>query len=111
MFPKNQNKDEYTRRIDGHPPPIVVEVRERSHRHWLFLAILLIAVGAPFVWGIWSRVSARTTRRAEPAQAALPAVSVVSPKQTAPAQEIVLPGNVQPLLTSRIYARPYSYLR
>src|ERR1700680_4251656 len=111
MLPQNQTQDEDTRRIDGHPPPIVVEVRERSHRHWLVLAIVLIAVAALLVWGIWSRVSASTTLRAETAQAALPAVSVVSPKQTAPAQEIVLPGNVQPFITSPIYARTNGYLR
>src|SRR6202030_3518078 len=111
MLPQNQTQDEETRRIDGHPPPIVVEVRERSHRHWLVLAIVLIAVAALLVWGIWSRVSASATLRAETAQAALPAVSVVSPKQTAPAQEIVLPGNVQPFITSPIYARTNGYLR
>jgi RND family efflux transporter MFP subunit len=111
MLPQNQTQDEDTRRIDGHPPPIVVEVRERSHRHWLVLAIVLIAVAALLVWGIWSRVSASTTLRAETAQAALSAVSVVSPKQTAPAQEIVLPGNVQPFITSPIYARTNGYLR
>src|SRR3984893_829883 len=111
MLPQNQTGDEDTRRIDGHPPPIVVEVWERSHRHWLVLAIALIAVAALLVWGIWSRVRASTTLRAETAQAALPAVSVVSPKQTAPAQEIVLPGNVQPFITSPIYARTNGYLR
>src|SRR6266404_2470434 len=111
MLPQNQTQSEDTRRIDGHPPPIVVEVWERSRRHWLVLAIVLIAVAAVLVWGIWSRVSASSTLRAETAQTALPAVSVVSPKQTAPAQEIILPGNVQPFITSPIYARTNGYLR
>ena len=39
------------------------------------------------------------------------AVSVVSPKQTAPAQEIILPGNVQPFITSPIYSRTNGYLK
>src|SRR4030081_3625267 len=111
MLPQNQSQVEDTGRIDGHPPPIVVEVWERSRKHWLVLAIALIAVAALLAWGIWSRVSASTTLRAETAQAALPAVSVVSPKQTAPAQEIILPGNVQPFITSPIYARTNGYLR
>ncbi len=111
MLPQNQTQNEDTRRIDGHPPPIVVEVRERSHKRWLVLAIALLAVAALLVWGIWSRVSASATLRAETAQAALTAVSVVSPKQTAPAQEIILPGNVQPFITSPIYARTNGYLR
>src|SRR3979411_2302688 len=111
MLPQNQTQVEDTGRIDGHPPPIVVEVWERSRKHWLILAIALIAVAALLAWGIWSRVSASTALRAETAQAALPSVSVVSPKQTAPAQEIILPGNVQPFITSPIYARTNGYLR
>src|SRR3979411_1023252 len=111
MLPQNQTQVEDTGRIDGHPPPIVVEVWERSRKHWIILAIALIAVAALLAWGIWSRVSASTALRAETAQAALPSVSVVSPKQTAPAQEIILPGNVQPFTTSPIYARTNGYLR
>jgi RND family efflux transporter MFP subunit len=38
-------------------------------------------------------------------------VSVVSPKPTAPADEIILPGNVQPFITSPIYSRTNGYLR
>jgi len=111
MLPQSQTQNEDTGRIDRHPPPIVVEVRERSHKRWLVLAIALLAVAALLVWGIWSRVRASATLRAETAQAALTAVSVVSPKQTAPAQEIILPGNVQPFITSPIYARTNGYLR
>ncbi len=84
---------------------------QRPHRRWLILAIALIAVAALLVSGIWSRVRARTALKAETAQVALTAVSVVSPKQTAPAEEIILPGNVQPFITSPIYARTNGYLR
>jgi multidrug efflux pump subunit AcrA (membrane-fusion protein) len=38
-------------------------------------------------------------------------VSVISPKQAAPAQEIILPGNVQPFSSSPIYSRTNGYLR
>ena len=113
MLPQRQTQDEDTRPIGEHPPPIIALVRERSRsrKHWAVLAIVLIAVAALLAWGIWSRVSASRALRAETAQAALPAVSVVSPKQTAPAQEIILPGNVQPFITSPIYARTNGYLR
>ena len=84
---------------------------KRSRKAWLVLALAVIAVAALLVSGIWSRVKAGTTLRAETAQAALPAVSVVSPKQTAPADEIILPGNVQPFITSPIYARTNGYLK
>jgi len=75
------------------------------------LTIAVLAVATLLVSGIWSRVRARTTLNAETAQAALPAVSVVSPKQTAPADEIILPGNVQPFITSPLYARTNGYLK
>jgi RND family efflux transporter MFP subunit len=84
---------------------------QRPHRRWLVLAIALIAVAALLVSGILSRVRARTTLKAETAQVALTAVSVVSPKPTAPAEEIILPGNVQPFITSPIYARTNGYLK
>ena len=85
--------------------------RQRPLRRWLGPAIALVAVAALLVSGILSRVRARTTLKAETAQVALTAVSVVSPKQTAPAEEIVLPGNVQPFITSPIYARTNGYLK
>jgi RND family efflux transporter MFP subunit len=76
----------------------------------LILVVALVAVGALLASGIWSRVKARTTLKAETAQVALTPVSVVSPKQTAPAEEIILPGNVQPFITSPVYARTNGYL-
>ena len=92
-------------------PAIDVGRPPRQHRRWLGVAIALIVVATLLVSGIWSRVRARTTLKAETAQVALAAVSVVSPKQAAPAEEIILPGNVQPLITSPIYARTNGYLK
>jgi RND family efflux transporter MFP subunit len=83
----------------------------RPMNTWLGVALALILVTALLLSGIWSRVSARKTLNAETAQLAIPAVSVVSPKQTTPAEEIILPGNVQPFITSPIYARTNGYLR
>jgi RND family efflux transporter MFP subunit len=87
-----------------------VQPAKPSRKSWLVLAIAASAVAALLASGIWSRVRARTALNAETAQAALPAVSVVSPKQTAPADEIILPGNVQPFITSPIYSRTNGYL-
>jgi RND family efflux transporter MFP subunit len=88
-----------------------VAVGKRSPKHWLGLAIALIVAAALLISGIWSRVRARAALNMETAQAALQAVSVVSPKQTAPADEIILPGNVEPFITSPIYARTNGYLK
>src|SRR4029077_11659785 len=84
---------------------------KHSRKSRLVLAIALIAVAALLGSGIWSRVRARTALNAETAQSALSAVSVVSPKQTVPTDEIILPGNVQPFITSPIYARTNGYLK
>jgi RND family efflux transporter MFP subunit len=108
MSPQTEDK----RQIDGQTLPLNdVEVGKHPLKPWLFLAIALIVVATLLVAGIRSRVKARATLSAETAQVALTAVSVVSPKRTAPAQEIILPGNVQPLITSPIYARTNGYLR
>ena len=120
MLPKPQSQFEDTRRVSepsvSQPlpqplPMISVEVRERSPKRWLVLAVAVIVVAALLASGIWSRVKARTTLKAETNQAALTAVSVVLPKATAPADELILPGNVQPFITSPIYARTNGYLK
>src|SRR6202048_3164881 len=97
MLPQTEGR----RQIDEQTLPLNdVGTGKRPRKAWLVLAIAVIAVVTLLVSGIWSRVKARTTLRAETAQAALPAVSVVSPKQTAPADAIILPGNGQPFLNS-----------
>src|SRR5467141_3687724 len=113
MLPQTvHSQTEDARQIGGQIRPLNdMGARRRSRKSWLVLALAVIAVAALLVSGIWSRVKAGTTLRAETAQAALPAVSVVSPKQTAPADEIILPGNVQPFITSPIYARTNGYLK
>ncbi len=91
MLPQTEDNGQ----IGGQTPQLNdVGVGKRPRRPWLSLASLAIALvvaAALLVSGIRSRVRARATLRAETAQVALPAVSVVSPKRTAPAQEIVLP--------------------
>src|SRR5271166_3351493 len=99
------------KQIDGQTAPRNTEVRPRSRNHWLLLAIAVIAVAALLISGIWSRVRARGALDTETAKAALTAVSVVSPKPTTPTDEIILPGNVQPYITSPIYARTNGYLK
>jgi RND family efflux transporter MFP subunit len=75
------------------------------------LSIGLIATAALLVAGIRSRVGASAKLRTETSQVALTAVSIVSPERTTPAQEIILPGNVQPFTTSPIYSRTNGYLK
>jgi RND family efflux transporter MFP subunit len=83
----------------------------RRRKAWLVLTIAFAGVAAVLFWGIWSRVRDARTIHAEAAQSAVTPVSVISPKQAAPAQEIILPGNVQPFSSSPIYSRTNGYLR
>jgi RND family efflux transporter MFP subunit len=93
------------------PLNIAEQTGKRPRKHWLALLIALIVLSALLISGIWSRVKARAVLNTETAQAAQPAVSVVSPKRTTPADEVILPGNVQPYISSPIYARTNGYLR
>jgi RND family efflux transporter MFP subunit len=103
---------EETRPIGGPIPPLdPAGAGKRSRKHRVVLAIAVLAVAALLGSGIWTRVRAGATLRAETVQAAVPAVSVVSPKRTAPADEIILPGNVQPYISSPVYARTNGYLK
>ena len=98
--------------IGGQSLPVSeISVEKRPRKGWAVLAIALVVVATLLASGIWFRVRARTTLSAETARLALPAVSVVSPKQAAPSEEIILPGNVQPFITSPIFARTNGYLR
>jgi RND family efflux transporter MFP subunit len=107
MLPQSDNAT----RSGGQTAPLNVETGKRWAKQWLGLAMALIVVAALLISGIWSRVRARTNLNTETVQAALTAVSVVSPKQTASADEIILPGNVQPYISSPIYARTNGYLK
>jgi RND family efflux transporter MFP subunit len=108
MLPQTED----TRQTDGQALPLNdVEAGKHPRKHWLGLAIASILIAGLLVSGIWSRVRARETLSAETARVAVPAVAVVSPKQTAPAEEIILPGNVQPFITSPIYSRTNGYLQ
>jgi RND family efflux transporter MFP subunit len=85
--------------------------RWQSGRRWLIAAVVVVAVIGVLAFEIRSRVKAATDLRAVTLQLAVPSVSVVLPKQTAPAQEVVLPGNMQPYISSPIYARTDGYLK
>ncbi len=86
-------------------------VRKGWRKPWFVWAIALVVVAVVLLWGIWSRVRAGRTARADAAQSAVTSVSVISPTRAAPAQEVILPGNVQPFSSSPIYSRTNGYLR
>jgi RND family efflux transporter MFP subunit len=75
---------------------------------------VLIAMGAIgwFVYkGITSRVSAEKALATETHDSAFVTVSVIHPKMNGATQELVLPGNTQPLIDAPVYARTNGYLK
>ena len=91
-------------------PSLVKGPRPRKHT-WLIAVATILVFGGIAVYGIFTRLAAENTVRAETAQMAVPSVSVISPQRSSPAQEIVLPGNVQPFISSPIYARTNGYVK
>lgn len=85
------------------------EGRNSTHL-WMFAA-LAVGIVVILVSGIRSRVNAESALRTVTTQMAVPSVSVVQPKPAAPAQEIILPGNIQPFISSPVYARTDGYLK
>src|SRR5712675_1674032 len=77
----------------------------------LVAAAALAALALMIYSGIHSRAAAesRLTKRTE--EAAIPTVAVVFPREGAPTQEIVLPGNTQAFSDAPIYARTSGYLK
>jgi RND family efflux transporter MFP subunit len=80
-------------------------------RRWLVTLLVVAVIAGILIFGIRSRMKAEAGLRAATNQLAVPSVSVMQPKQGAPAQEIVLPGSIQPFISSPIYARTDGYLK
>jgi RND family efflux transporter MFP subunit len=85
--------------------------RQTSGRRWFMPSVIGVIVITLLVVGIRSRLKAEANLRTVTTQMAVPSVSVVQPKPAAPAQEIVLPGNIQPFISSPVYARTDGYLK
>jgi RND family efflux transporter MFP subunit len=82
-----------------------------SRRGFLFLVVAIIVVVLVVVAGVVPRMRAKTALKEETDKSAVPSVDVIQPKQGAPHQEIVLPGNIQAFIDAPIYARTNGYLK
>jgi RND family efflux transporter MFP subunit len=85
--------------------------RPHSISRWLIPPSIVVIVAGVVIVGIWSRVSAEADLRTVTAQMAVPSVAVVHPKPAAPTDEIILPGSIQPFISSPVYARTDGYLK
>jgi RND family efflux transporter MFP subunit len=83
----------------------------RTSHGVLIAVVVLIIVAAIVVAGIVPRWRARAALKTETRDLAIPTVSVIHPKQGAPHQELVLPGNIRAFTDAPIYARTNGYLK
>jgi RND family efflux transporter MFP subunit len=82
-----------------------------SKHGFLFLILAIVVVILVVIAGVVPRLRAKAALKKETDKSAVPVVDVIQPKQGAPHQEIVLPGNIQAFTDAPIYARTNGYLR
>src|SRR5580704_9008617 len=92
-------------------PPGEVRGRRRTMRllavTGVTMFILLVIV---ILLGIRARERAESKLRQNTNEAAVQEVAIIHPKQSAPIDEVVLPGATQPYINSPVYARASGYL-
>ena len=80
----------------------------------VFVAVLVAAAGVlafAIHGGITTRVAAESSLARSTEEAAVPVVNVIRPKDGAPLEELILPGNTQAFSDTPIFARTSGYLR
>jgi RND family efflux transporter MFP subunit len=83
-----------------------------QRRTAIIVAAVALTVLALLIYsGIHSRAVAESRLTQRTQEAAIPTVAVVFPKEGAPTQEIILPGNTQAFSDAPIYARTSGYLK
>ena len=75
------------------------------------LLVVLAVAAILVVFGIVPRLRGRQVLREQTNHSAEPAINIIHPTRSAPAEEVVLPGNIQAFVDAPIYARTNGYLR
>ena len=85
---------------------------DQKSRHGILIVIIAaLVIIAIVVAGVVPRVRAKNELKKETDTLAVPQVGVIQPKRGSPAQEIILPGNIQAFTDAPIYARTNGYLK
>ncbi len=77
----------------------------------LLAVAALVALGVSIARGIQDRVRAESALVLETRSEAIATVSIIRPKAGAPADELVLPGNMEAFTDTPVYARTNGYLK
>ena len=81
-----------------------------AHHYWIAV-IAALTVAVLLASGILPRIQASRNLRRETQEMAIPTVTVVQPRRSTTAPEVVLPANVQAFIDAPIYARTNGYLK
>ena len=82
----------------------------RFPRRWLLLGRLGIGVALTAVFGIQPRIEARAALAKDTAARSAMTVTVIRAKAANATHDVVLPGNMQPFMSTSIHARTSGYL-
>ena len=77
----------------------------------ILVLVVLACVAVVVASGVIPRLRARQVLRQQTTISAEPVVTVVHPQRGNPAEELVLPGNIQAFIDAPIYARTSGYLK
>ena len=91
------------------PLPKARPVRRRTL--WTIVIVVVLVAAIILIWGIVSRRRHNDKLKTDTAAIAAPTVTVTHPQPSAPAQEIVLPSNIQAFMDAPIYARTSGYVK
>ena len=94
---------------DEHALP---HIREPRSRRVVLVGVLVLIVAAVVVFvGLRGRARSEQELGVWTREQAIPSVAILQPQRGAPAQDIVLPGDVQAFATAPIYARASGYVK
>jgi RND family efflux transporter MFP subunit len=106
-----QSHNESESQAAGSQPPSATEPKSLGRGGRIFAVVLVLVFAAVLAKGVVGRLRAGAALREETDTLALPVVSLITPQRSAPSQEVVLPGNVQPFITSPVFSRTNGYLK
>jgi RND family efflux transporter MFP subunit len=108
------NAEQWSRRqyMADQPPPIDRRRQDELRTTFLRFALIVLLIAVLLaVWGIASRLVARSDLRKSTTAEAVPTVVTAKPQWSGAGDELVLPGIVQAYIESPIYARTSGYLK
>jgi membrane fusion protein, multidrug efflux system len=90
---------------------VTAERRSRPrHRGWLFVGLGVLLAGGLAGYGIWSRSTATSQLAKSTADAAIPQVQMIAPKNGPAQRTLTLPGNIEAWYQAAIYGQVTGYV-